>query len=124
MDDGFEKIMVDAIRAKLAPDIHQALATARYYDMSSPNMPNIVLPLRADVRVVYDRNAAAISVKGRFLDSGSGQYHHVESFFSTLGIGSARDKAAMATFLFNHARDRFLRELADNEAHEMFGGRP
>lgn len=76
---------------------------------------SVTIPVRADVRVLYDKDLAAFVVRGRVHDAGREQFQHWESVFCSTLLSTARDRAEAVEYLFDEAKRAFLRSNAEGE---------
>lgn len=112
----FDDELAEAIKRKFAPDIMEALRTARSIDLVAPQRASISIPLRADIGVVYDMNAAAFAVDACVRDTDNeSKWLRGRQFFCTRELTMARDKAALVEHLFDHMKRDFLRALVEGE---------
>lgn len=112
--------LVDAIRNFINPDVRDALVNCRAYDLLDPQ-DRISVPLRADVKVAYDKGAAAFTVTGRVWHYKKDEYLHHEQVFATKPLASHHDAAAYIEYVFDRAKDRMLKQLAQDALQEIIG---
>lgn len=111
----YEQELFRAVMAKFAPDIREALHTAEGFNLSSPRLPSINLPLRADASVIYQNDMGAFSVRGRFLNHDKKEWLQAESFFSTRELVGGRDTSVVCEYLFDELKKKFIREFVGSD---------
>lgn len=114
----YEDEVARVIRAKYAPDFATALQDADIINVIS-GTSRVTVPLRADAKVLVDKNLGAVILRGHILaDIGATHGRQVfssEAVFSTREIKGAREAEQVVSHMFNHLRDNFIRKLVAKE---------
>lgn len=110
----YEEQLIRAIRTFIAPDVMTALRSATSLEMISPTN-SVRVPLQAGVDVAYEKGFAAFCVTATIRDADKDRWLGGKSFFSTIDISRARDKAAIIEHMFDEAKKQMLAALAAGE---------
>jgi hypothetical protein len=114
----YDDELIRALRRKFAPDIMTAIRDASTMELIAPSR-SVNVPLQADAAVSYEKDLAAFIVKGTIRGSFRDKWMGSECLFSTREMESARDKAEVINYLFESAKDQFIRALVDGELKKI-----
>ncbi|WP_020469630.1 hypothetical protein [Zavarzinella formosa] len=119
----YDDELVRAIRRKFAPDLMTALRDSDDPLGLSSSMNSVRVPLRADVRVLFEKDLAAFVVRGRVHNVAKDAFDHTDCLFATQTLGSERDRAAAIEYVFEEAKRGMLRSLASGELDAILAGK-
>lgn len=114
----YDDELVRAIRRKIAPDEMAALRYAAPLGLHSPRQ-FVELPLRADVKVAFDKGLAAFCVDATIRDLDPKRWLSARQYFSTREIVRSSDRAAVIEYLFDGMKGQFARHLAESELEKL-----
>ena len=114
----FQDEMANLIRNRFAPDIMTTMRDCDIMELSSPSK-SVNVPLRADVRIVYEKELAAFTIAAYVHDINEGDCLMARQVFSTREFVNAGDKADVIHYLFKKLEAQFLHALAKGELDKL-----
>ena len=114
----YDDMLARAIRYRFAPTIAGIWNDLPVKEFINPSISSVMLPMRADTALFYEKDMAAFGVKGHVTVKGETLSGY--KFFSTREISTNRDAAHIISHFFDALKEEFLSALANNEL-EKYG---
>lgn len=116
----YEDALMSAVMTRFSGDIRESLKWGGDKIELSRPVDRITIPLRAEVSCMYDKGLAGFTIEGRVHDVDN-PWHISRAVFSSLEVGSARQKVELLVYLFEELKDELFRCIAERELDEILG---